>query len=129
MAHDLHGNLTALLPRLAAFARTILGDADTACDLVQEAATRALAARQVPQDAPGVDKVAASLFVRNRVRASCNQRRCLRAGARRRVSVVCATGLAAQEAGFARRARRNASASDDAGLESRTMRSSRQATL
>jgi RNA polymerase sigma-70 factor, ECF subfamily len=41
-----------LLPRLYAFARTILGDADAARDLVQEAATRALAARRVPDDPP-----------------------------------------------------------------------------
>jgi RNA polymerase sigma-70 factor (ECF subfamily) len=42
----------ALLPRLYAFARTILGDQDAARDLVQEAATRALAARRVPDDPP-----------------------------------------------------------------------------
>ncbi|MBS0533898.1 MAG: RNA polymerase sigma factor [Proteobacteria bacterium] len=42
----------ALLPRLYAFARTMLGDADAARDLVQEAVTRALAARRVPDDAP-----------------------------------------------------------------------------
>ena len=42
----------ALLPRLYAFARTMLGDADAARDLVQEAATRALAARRVPDTAP-----------------------------------------------------------------------------
>ncbi|MEJ2432841.1 MAG: RNA polymerase sigma factor [Pseudolabrys sp.] len=42
----------ALLPRLYAFARTMLGDADGARDLVQEAATRALAARRVPDQAP-----------------------------------------------------------------------------
>ncbi len=40
-----------LLPRLYAFARTMLGDADAARDLVQEAATRALAARRVPHEA------------------------------------------------------------------------------
>ena len=42
----------ALLPRLYAFARTMLGDSDAARDLVQEAATRALAARRVPSDPP-----------------------------------------------------------------------------
>jgi RNA polymerase sigma-70 factor, ECF subfamily len=41
----------ALLPRLHAFASTMLGDPDTARDLVQEAATRALAARRVPDEA------------------------------------------------------------------------------
>ena len=41
----------ALLPRLYAFARTMLGDGDAARDLVQEAATRALAARRVPDTA------------------------------------------------------------------------------
>jgi RNA polymerase sigma-70 factor (ECF subfamily) len=40
-----------LLPRLVAFARTLIGDADQARDLVQEAAARALAARNVPVDA------------------------------------------------------------------------------
>ena len=52
MAHAGHEGLTGLLPRLFAFARTMLGDADAARDLVQEAATKALAARQVPDDAP-----------------------------------------------------------------------------
>jgi RNA polymerase sigma-70 factor (ECF subfamily) len=47
----LHADLQALLPRLIAFARTIVGEAETARDLVQEAAARALAARQVPTDA------------------------------------------------------------------------------
>jgi len=42
----------ALLPRLYAFARTMLGEGDAARDLVQEAATRALAARRVPDTAP-----------------------------------------------------------------------------
>ena len=37
---DLHGGLTALLPRLFAFARTMLGDSDSARDLVQEAGYR-----------------------------------------------------------------------------------------
>lgn len=52
MASDQHRHLSALLPRLVAFARTILGDADFARDLVQEAATRALAAQRVPDDPP-----------------------------------------------------------------------------
>lgn len=52
MVHAPHDGLTGLLPRLYAFARTMLGDADAARDLVQEAATRALAARRVPSDAP-----------------------------------------------------------------------------
>jgi RNA polymerase sigma-70 factor (ECF subfamily) len=52
VARDLHRNLIVLLPRLVAFARAILADADTARDLVQEAAARALAARRVPEDEP-----------------------------------------------------------------------------
>lgn len=52
MSHNLHGDLIDLLPRLVGFARTILGDAETARDLVQEAATRALSARRVPDSAP-----------------------------------------------------------------------------
>jgi len=52
MTHDPHNGLMALLPRLYAFARTMLADADAARDLVQEAVTRALAARRVPDDAP-----------------------------------------------------------------------------
>jgi RNA polymerase sigma-70 factor (ECF subfamily) len=40
-----------LLPRLVAFARTIISDADKARDLVQEAAARALGAGRVPVDA------------------------------------------------------------------------------
>lgn len=47
-----HDGLTGLLPRLYAFARTMLGDPDAARDLVQEAATRALAASRVPGDPP-----------------------------------------------------------------------------
>jgi RNA polymerase sigma-70 factor (ECF subfamily) len=47
-----HAQLPGLLPRLVAFARTLIGDADRARDLVQEAAARALAARNVPADAP-----------------------------------------------------------------------------
>jgi RNA polymerase sigma-70 factor (ECF subfamily) len=52
MARDRHAGLMPLLPRLFAFARTMLGDADTARDLVQEAAARALAAARVPDEAP-----------------------------------------------------------------------------
>lgn len=52
MARDPHDDLMALLPRLYAFARTMLSDSDAARDLVQEAATRALAARQVPDEPP-----------------------------------------------------------------------------
>lgn len=52
MAYDAHNGLTALLPRLFAFARTMLGDSDAARDLVQEAAARALAAARVPDDPP-----------------------------------------------------------------------------
>jgi RNA polymerase sigma-70 factor (ECF subfamily) len=50
MAGDPHSALPALLPRLVAFARTLIGDADKARDLVQEAAARALGARRVPAD-------------------------------------------------------------------------------
>lgn len=51
MAFDLHAALPALLPRLVAFARTIVGSPDTARDLVQEAVARALGARRVPEEA------------------------------------------------------------------------------
>jgi RNA polymerase sigma-70 factor (ECF subfamily) len=47
---DPHGDLSLLLPRLVAFARTIVGDREIARDLVQEAAARALGARQVPEE-------------------------------------------------------------------------------
>ena len=47
-----HTDLPSLLPRLVAFARTMIGNRDDARDLVQEAAARALAARNVPTDAP-----------------------------------------------------------------------------
>jgi RNA polymerase sigma-70 factor (ECF subfamily) len=50
MSFDLHAALPSLLPRLLAFARTIVGSADTARDLVQEAVARALGARRVPED-------------------------------------------------------------------------------
>ena len=52
MSRRPHADLPQLLPRLVAFARTLIGDADQARDLVQEAAARALAARNVPTDAP-----------------------------------------------------------------------------
>jgi RNA polymerase sigma-70 factor (ECF subfamily) len=45
-----HSALESLLPRLVAFARTLIGDADAARDLVQEAAARALGARRVPDE-------------------------------------------------------------------------------
>lgn len=50
MARNPHEGLPALLARLVAFARTLVGDPDAARDLVQEAAARALAARNVPAD-------------------------------------------------------------------------------
>jgi RNA polymerase sigma-70 factor (ECF subfamily) len=52
LARNGHDRLAPLLPRLVAFARTLLGDAEAARDLVQEAVLRALAARQVPADEP-----------------------------------------------------------------------------
>lgn len=48
MASSVHSGLSALLPRLVAFARTIVGDPEIARDLVQEAVARALSARRVP---------------------------------------------------------------------------------
>ncbi len=51
MAPEIHSALSALLPRLVAFARTIVGNSDTARDLVQEAVARALSARRVPDAA------------------------------------------------------------------------------
>lgn len=50
MASDTHSALPTLLPRLLAFARTFVGNADTASDLVQEAVARALGAHRVPED-------------------------------------------------------------------------------
>jgi RNA polymerase sigma-70 factor (ECF subfamily) len=41
-----------MLPRLVAFARTMIGDPELAHDLVQEAAARAIAARRVPVEPP-----------------------------------------------------------------------------
>lgn len=52
MAPDAHSGLSALLPRLVAFARTIVGDPEIARDLVQEAVARALGAKRVPDAAP-----------------------------------------------------------------------------
>ncbi len=52
MSQDPHVGLLSLLPRLIAFARTMIGDHDAARDLVQEAVARALAARRVPADKP-----------------------------------------------------------------------------
>ena len=51
MTSDAHAGLSALLPRLVAFARTMVGNRETARDLVQEAAARALGARRVPEEA------------------------------------------------------------------------------
>jgi RNA polymerase sigma-70 factor (ECF subfamily) len=64
MPYDLHSALPALLPRLAAFARTLIGDADLARDLVQEAAARALGARRVP-DQPAAYRAWLFKIVRN----------------------------------------------------------------
>lgn len=50
MGYDVHAALPRLLPRLVAFARTIVGNGDAARDLVQEAVARALGARRVPED-------------------------------------------------------------------------------
>jgi RNA polymerase sigma-70 factor (ECF subfamily) len=62
--HDPHAALPALLPRLVAFARTIVGDGELARDLVQEAAARALAAQRVP-DAPPAYRAWLFRIVRN----------------------------------------------------------------
>jgi len=51
MTFDIHAALPVLLPRLVAFACTIIGNPDAARDLVQEAVARALGARRVPDDA------------------------------------------------------------------------------
>lgn len=52
MAFDIRAALPELLPRLVAFARTIVGDIDAARDLVQEAVVRALAAGRAPPAMP-----------------------------------------------------------------------------
>ncbi len=52
MTDDPHHALNAIMPRLTAFARTLLGHREAARDLVQEAVARALTARQVPDDPP-----------------------------------------------------------------------------
>jgi RNA polymerase sigma-70 factor (ECF subfamily) len=61
-----------------AFARTIVGDMDSARDLVQEAAARALAARRVPTE-PRAYRAWAFKIVRNaaldELRARANRRR------------------------------------------------------
>lgn len=64
MSRDRHAGLTLLLPRLFAFARTMLGGADAAHDLVQEAAARALAAARVP-DEPAAYRAWMFRIVRN----------------------------------------------------------------
>ena len=48
MGLDVHSTLPALLPRLVAFARTMVNDPELARDLVQDAVARALGARRVP---------------------------------------------------------------------------------
>jgi RNA polymerase sigma-70 factor (ECF subfamily) len=52
MMADRHEGLVSLLPRLVAFARALLREPDLAADAVQEAVSRALSARRVPQDLP-----------------------------------------------------------------------------
>lgn len=52
MAFDIRSALPDMLPRLVAFARTIVGDSDVARDLVQEAVVRALAAGRAPSEPP-----------------------------------------------------------------------------
>lgn len=52
MANDPHAMLPNVMPRLVAFARTMLGNPEAARDLVQEAVTRALSARRIPDDPP-----------------------------------------------------------------------------
>lgn len=50
LARSLHSDLPKLLPRLVAFARIIVNNADSARDLVQEAVARSLAAKRVPTE-------------------------------------------------------------------------------
>lgn len=52
VAFDIRAALPEMLPRLVAFARTIVGDIDAARDLVQEAVVRALAAGRTPSEMP-----------------------------------------------------------------------------
>lgn len=47
---DPHRGLQGLLPQLFAFARVMLGEAEAARDVVQEASARALAAARVPSE-------------------------------------------------------------------------------
>jgi RNA polymerase sigma-70 factor (ECF subfamily) len=74
MARDRHAGLTPLLPRLSAFAYTMLGDADAARDLVQEAAARALAAVRVP-DEPAAYRAWMFRIVRNAALDELRRRR------------------------------------------------------
>lgn len=74
MARDRHAGLTPLLPRLFAFARSMLGDADAARDLVQEAAARALAAIRVP-DEPAAYRAWMFRIVRNAALDEIRRRR------------------------------------------------------
>lgn len=74
MARDRHAGLTPLLPRLFAFARTMLDDADAAHDLVQEAAARALAAIRVP-DEPAAYRAWLFRIVRNAALDEIRRRR------------------------------------------------------
>jgi RNA polymerase sigma-70 factor (ECF subfamily) len=74
VARDRHIGLTPLLPRLFAFARTMLGDTDAARDLVQEAAARALAALRVP-DEPAAYRAWMFRIVRNAALDEIRRRR------------------------------------------------------
>lgn len=74
MGRDPHADLPALLHRLVAFARTMTGDADTARDLVQEAAARALAAANVP-DHPSAYRAWLFKIVRNAALDELRRRR------------------------------------------------------
>ena len=72
-----HASLTALLPRLVAFARAMIGDGEAARDLVQEAAARALAARRVP-DQPAAYRAWLFRIVRNAALDDLRHRRLVR---------------------------------------------------